>query len=128
MKRRLVYFALSIICFIACVLIVILFSDNQFIRGFTGDIIVIWLIYFFIKGFYDFHPVKLTVFTLLFAYAIEILQYFKLVHYLGLENNTLARIIIGSVFDPFDLAAYTIGAIFVYILDVKLLRKVLHLR
>lgn len=124
MKRCLIYFALSAICFIACVLIVKLFSNNQFIRGFTGDIVIILLIYFFIKIFSDFSPIKLTVFMLLLAFATEFLQYLTLISILGLEQNTLAQLIIGAVFDPLDLIAYTIGAIIVYIIDVKLLTEI----
>jgi len=123
MKRPLIYFVLSVICFIVCVLIVKLFSANLFIRGFLGDVIVISLIYFFIKIFHDFHPLKLAVFTLLFAFAVEFLQYFKLINILGLEQNLIARIVLGAVFDPFDLLAYTMGTILVYFIDVRLVSK-----
>ncbi len=122
MKRRLVYFSLSVICFIACILIVKLFSDNQFIRGSLGDIVVILLIYFFIKIFKDLNALKLTVFTLAAAYIIEFLQYLKITSFIGLEHNTIVQLILGSVFDPKDLIAYTIGAILVYIIDTKLVR------
>lgn len=105
----------------SCVLIVKLFAKNQFIRGFVGDIIIILLIYFFIKIFYDFHPAKLTVFILLLAFAIEFLQYLNLISILGLEQNIFAQLIIGSVFDPLDLLAYAIGAITVYALDINLI-------
>ncbi|WHH57758.1 DUF2809 domain-containing protein [Petroclostridium sp. X23] len=124
MKRRLIYSVLSFACFTACVLIVELFSNNHFIRGFTGDIIIILLIYFFIKILYDFHPLKLIIFTLLLAFTTELLQYIKLINILGLEHNRLAQLIIGSVFDPFDLLAYTIGAIIVYVFDIKLVREI----
>ncbi|MHB8064693.1 MAG: ribosomal maturation YjgA family protein [Ruminiclostridium sp.] len=122
MKRRLVYFSLSFLCFIACVFIVKLFKDNQFIRGFIGDIIVISLIYFFIKILYDFNALKLTVFTLVIAFITEFIQLLKLTALLGIENSTLARLILGSVFDPYDLIAYTIGAFLVYIIDTRLVR------
>jgi hypothetical protein len=106
-------------------LIVKLFSANLFIRGFLGDVIVISLIYFFIKIFYDFHPLKLAIFTLLFAFAVEFLQYLKLINILGLEHNIIARIVLGAVFDPCDLFAYTIGAIIVYTLDVRLVMGII---
>lgn len=123
LKKRVVYFSLSILCFIACILIVKLFNDNQVIRGFIGDIIVILLIYFLIKSFHDFHAIKLAVFTLVIAYITEFLQYLELATFFGLEHNTMVRLILGSVFDPYDLMAYTIGAILVYIIDTKILRK-----
>lgn len=122
LKSRLVYFSLSILCFTACILIVKLFNDNQFIRGFIGDIIVISLIYFLIKSFHAFHAKKLAVFTLVIAYITEFLQYLELTTFLGFEHNTVVQLILGSVFDPYDLIAYTIGAILVYIIDTKILR------
>ncbi len=123
LKRPLVYLSLSMICFIACILIVKLFSDNQFIRGFIGDIIIIWFIYFFIKVFYDFHAAKLTIFTLAVAFTTEFLQYLKFTTFLGLEHSIMARLILGSVFDPYDLLAYTIGAILVYMIDIRIVKE-----
>jgi hypothetical protein len=100
-----------------------LFNDNLLIRGFVGDIIVISLIYFFVKAIYDFNALKLAVFTLSLAFIVELLQYFRLITYLGLEHNRAAQLIIGSVFDPYDLAAYTIGAVSVYFIDTRMVRR-----
>ncbi len=47
--------------------------------------------------------------VLLFAFAIEFGQYWGLVDKLGLGGNRLARIVIGSHFDPLDLVAYFVG-------------------
>ncbi len=116
------YFTLSILCFLSCIIIVKLFDDNLFIRGFTGDIIVILLIYFLVKAIYDVKPSHLAILVLGLGFITEFLQYAKLIRLLGLEQNTIAKLIIGSVFDPFDLIAYTLGAITVYIIDTKLIR------
>lgn len=123
MKKRIVYFSLTFLCFIACYIIVKLFNENRFIRGFTGDIIVILLIYFFIKLFHDFNSFKLAIFTLSVAFSTEILQYFKLAALLGLEHSKIAQLILGSVFDPYDLLAYTIGAVIVYFIDTKIVKS-----
>ena len=126
MKRRLVYLSLTIICFIACILIVKLFKNNPFIRGFIGDTIVILLLYFLIKIFHDFNALKLAIFTLFVAFATEFLQYLKLTTLLGLEHNKMTRLILGSVFDPYDLLAYSIGAILVYRIDTRLVREAFY--
>jgi hypothetical protein len=126
LKRRLIYFVLTVACFIDCIIIVKIFSGNQFIRGFIGDTIVILLVYFFIKIFSDFHALKLTLFTLAIAFTTESLQYLRLASYLGLEHNPLAVLIFGSVFDPYDLVAYTIGAVLVYFIDTKLIEGVMQ--
>ena len=103
-------------------MIVKLFADNQFIRGFAGDIVVISLLYFFIKSLYNFHPLKLAIFIFFLACTIEFFQYLTLINILGLEKNFLAQLILGAVFDPADLLAYGIGAVTVYMIDVKLNR------
>jgi hypothetical protein len=100
-----------------------LFNEKPFIRGTIGDILVISLIYFFIKIFYDFNPLKLSVFTLLAAFITEFLQYIELIPLLGLEHNNITRLILGSVFDPYDLIAYTVGAVLVYIIDIRVVMK-----
>jgi hypothetical protein len=106
-----------------CVLIVLLFGGNLFVRGFIGDIIVILLIYFFMKVFYDFKALNLTVCVLALAFLTEFLQDLKLITFLGLQHNAAARIILGAVFDPFDLIAYVIGAVLVYIIDMHVVRR-----
>lgn len=119
MKRRIICFSIAALCFVICYIIVIGFSDSPIIRGFLGDIVVIFLIYFFIKGFYPFKPIKLTVFTILLAYATEFMQYLNVIKFLGLEHNAMAQLVLGAVFDPLDLLAYTIGGILVYVIDTK---------
>lgn len=125
MNRRLIYFSLTSMCFIACILIVKLLSNNQLIRGFIGDVIVILLIYFLIKVFYDFHALKLATFTLVVAFTTEFLQYLDFTTLLGLEHNVIAELIFGRVFDPYDLIAYTIGTALVYIVDTRLVRNII---
>jgi hypothetical protein len=100
------------------------FSRNQFIRGFSGDVIIIFLIYFLIKSFLDFNELKLAIFILIIAFLTEFLQYLKLTAFFELENNKIAQLLLGSVFDPYDLIAYTIGAILVYFIDTRIVRKV----
>ena len=120
MKRREIYLLSTVICFLLCILIVKLLSDYLVIRGFIGDIIVTILIYCFIKMFVDLKPLKLSIFVLMFSYIVELMQYYKVIEIIGLGNNEIAQIIIGTTFDFRDLLAYTIGVIIVYLLDTRL--------
>jgi glycopeptide antibiotics resistance protein len=52
---------------------------------------------------------KLALGVLLFAFAIELGQYFDLVRVLGLQHNRLARTVIGTTFDVRDLLACALG-------------------
>ncbi len=123
MRKKLFFLSLSLFLFILCVLIVILFSSNPFIRGFLGDAVIVMLLYSSAKSVRDFDSIWLCVGIIIFAYLIEISQYFKIITLLGFEENLFTRIIFGSVFDPLDLLAYTIGGIMIYILDINIIKK-----
>jgi hypothetical protein len=112
-----VYFWISQICLSLGAIILGLFENDSFIRGFTGDFIIVILIFSFIKLLFNFRSLQVAVFTLALAYLTELLQYFRLISYLGLEDNPVARIIIGATFDPLDLVAYTLGVMVIYLMD-----------
>ena len=102
------YFNLALLIF--CIEIIIAkYAHDQIIRPYVGDILVVILIYCFIKSFLD-SPVFITaLFVLIFSYLIEICQYFHIITLLGLQNSRIARTIMGTSFAWIDLAAYTIG-------------------
>ncbi len=104
------YGLLAIILFSSEVAIAYFFKTG-FIRHFMGDVLVVVLIFTFVKTFFDLDNFKLALGVLLFAFSIEIAQYFNIVDILGLGENKLARIIIGTTFVWSDLFAYLIGAI-----------------
>jgi hypothetical protein len=112
------YFALFLLLFITEVIIAIFVHDN-FVRPYLGDFLVVILIYCFVMSWLD-TPVKPTaVAVLLFAYAVEALQYFKLVKHLGLQHSRLANVIIGNHFAWSDMIAYTLGILLVLMLERK---------
>lgn len=91
-----------------------LFVRDRFIRPLVGDVLVVGLVFYFIKSFFVISNLRLAIGTLAFAWAIEVAQYFNIVEVLGLGNVKVARVVIGTSFDPKDLVAYTIGAIAVF--------------
>jgi hypothetical protein len=50
----------------------------------------------------------------IFACLIEIGQYFNLASLLHMEDFKIAKIIIGSTFDFYDIISYFIGAILIF--------------
>ena len=118
-----IYFACTVILFFTEVLIAAYLND-PIIRPYVGDFLVVILIYCFVKSFLDLPPIPLAIAVLLFAFFIEILQYFNLVDLLGLGGSTIARIVLGSSFEWIDLIAYTAGVI--AILFVERRRGLLH--
>lgn len=91
--------------------IIAVFVHDRFVRPFGGDFLVVILLYCFVKGFWDAPDLKVAVAVLLFAYLIEVLQYFHIVKILGLEHSKVATIVIGNAFEWTDILAYTLGVL-----------------
>ena len=121
-KKRIVYGTTFLILLIVEVLIA-LYVHDTFIRPYIGDILVVAVIYSFIRFFIPNRVKFMPLYVFVFAAFVEVLQYFKLVNVLGLEGNTFARIIIGSTFDIKDIICYGIGAIVIFIIEEIYARK-----
>ncbi len=102
------YFFWSFTLFLVLVYIA-LFVNDQFVRPFLGDVIVVGWLYLCLKSFTKFNSYMLAHFVLLIAYVVEASQYLNLVTLLGLKHIDAVRIILGATFDWLDLLAYTIG-------------------
>lgn len=110
---------------IFCIEVVIaLFVDDSFIRPYAGDILVVILLYYFVKTFIKTKHIYIVTAVLLFAYLVEFAQYLQLVEVLGLQDNRFMRTIIGSVFSWGDMVCYTIGALICYLIDRPKRKKI----
>lgn len=117
MRFHLKYAGISLLIFGVEVLIA-LFLDDKLIRPFFGDLLVVMLIYFTLLTFIKIsrrHVLATGVW--LFALIIEYLQYLDIVSALGLRENEIVRIVLGSTFDWFDIMAYTFGALIALFCD-----------
>lgn len=103
------YFLYALLVFLIEVGIA-LFLHDRFVRPYVGDYLVVILMYCAVRTFVNVTTWKIALGVLLFAYAIEVLQYFRLVDRLGWSGNTLAKTILGYGFEWWDLLAYTLGA------------------
>ena len=112
------YFLLTVILFIVEILIA-LFVHDKFVRPYIGDVLVVILIYSFLKIFIKSNNFKIAVSVLLFAFLVELLQYLKIIEILGWEHSTLAKTIIGHSASLTDLLAYTLGFILILFIDRK---------
>lgn len=110
MKFKPYYFYWFIVLFLVEVFIAIYVRDD-FIRPYVGDVLVVGLIYAFVRAFFKIAILNAAMGTLAFAYLVEILQYFKIVEVLGLESSVLARTVIGTTFSWKDLVAYSVGVV-----------------
>ena len=94
-----------------------LFVHDNFIRPYIGDVLVVILIYCFIKSFFNLPTLTTAISVLLFSFLVETLQYFKVVNLLGLQNSKIARIIIGTSFAWQDIIAYIVGISIVILVE-----------
>lgn len=94
-----------------------LYVKDQFIRPYVGDVLVVILLFYFVKSFINISTKITALSVLLFAYLIETLQYFNIVYHLGLSQSKLANIIIGNYFSWIDILAYTFGVFIILIIQ-----------
>ncbi|NRH21466.1 DUF2809 domain-containing protein [Candidatus Gracilibacteria bacterium] len=113
----------AVLFFLICVGIVFYSRELGQFRGFIGDIVIVMFLYSLVQGIYRFNPGKLILALLLLAFFIEMLQYFHFVIYMGWEKNQAMNLIFGSVYDPIDIIAYTIGGILIVALDLTYIKK-----
>ncbi len=107
-KKRITYTIITIILLTIEVLIALFIHDN-FIRPYIGDVLVVMVIYAFIRIFVPEKLKMLPSYILCFAVLVEVLQYFRIVELLGLQGNRFFSVLIGSVFDMKDILCYAVG-------------------
>jgi hypothetical protein len=113
------YFIATIIIFLIEVFIAIFVQDN-FIRPYLGDVLVVILMYTAIKSMIRIkEPSLFPVFLFAFAVFVELLQLVGFVNLFGLEENKLARIVLGSVYDIKDIICYGVGSVFLIMWEMK---------
>lgn len=94
-----------------------IFVKDSIIRPYVGDMLVIILIYTFIRIFIS-RPMKLLpLYIFIFAVIVEISQYFNFIEMMNLQDNRIISIIAGSTFDIKDIICYLVGTIIIFLLQ-----------
>jgi hypothetical protein len=112
----------AILLFLIEVLIA-LFVRDKFIRPYFGDVLVVIMLYCFVKSFFDVPVLKVAIGVLVFAFIIELLQYLNIIGKLGLQNSRLANTLIGNYFAWKDILAYVAGFLVVLLVEIFLVKK-----
>ena len=97
-----------------------LYVHDRIIRPYGGDVLVVVLLFYFVKSFIALRTSYNITGVLLFSFAVETAQYFNLVSHLGLVHSRFWTIIIGNSFHWFDMLSYILGAILVCLLEYGL--------
>lgn len=112
MKLRGAYLIAALILF-AIEVCIALFVRDDFIRPYIGDVLAVAFVYTALRAATPLKLIPALTITLAIAFAIEFAQALNVLDAVGLRNNTIARTVLGGVFDYADLAAYTAGAILI---------------
>ena len=121
MTFRVRYFLAFVFIFVIEVMIA-LFVHDDFVRPYIGDLLVVILIYCFVRAFFKLSVQVAAFGTLVFSFLVEFLQFLQIVDRLGLRGNKVSRIVIGTSFSWEDLLMYAIGISVVLICE-KWVRK-----
>ena len=92
---------------------------SGFIRHTFGDFLVVILLYCLVKSFVKASSVSIALGVLIFAFTVEFLQLTSILEWVGLEDNRMAKIIFGATFSVYDLLAYTLGILFIVMVEKR---------
>ncbi len=113
-KFSLKYFVSTILIFLIEVLIATKLKDIFFVRAYLGDVIVVILIYNFIKSFFEIkNNQKLILGVFIFSCLVEFAQYFNIAEKLGFQPGSLMYIVIGNSFSWIDILCYAAGCLLI---------------
>ena len=108
MKRNILIFTLLLVTEIA----IAVFHFHKFVRGFIGDVLVIPLLFYFLRCFTRLRTLYLAGLVFLLGVLIELIQHSGMLNPL-LKNTPVLRIMVGTTFDWKDILAYGIGTIII---------------
>ncbi|HAO06156.1 MAG TPA: DUF2809 domain-containing protein [Chryseobacterium sp.] len=110
------YFLVTVFIFLTEVLIATKLKDIFFVRAYLGDVIVVMLIYTFIKTFFRIEDnKKLILSILIFSFLVEFAQYFNIAEKLGFRKGSLMYIVIGNSFSWIDILCYFVGCLLLFV-------------
>lgn len=105
------FYALCAVAMFIIETLIAVYVRDAIIRPYVGDILVVILVYFFARIFIGRPYRWLPWAVFLFACSIETLQYFNAADWLGFQKNSIARIVLGSVFSWGDIVCYAVGCL-----------------
>ena len=111
-KMKLTFNLKFLLIFLAIFVVEILIAKylhDAYIRPFGGDVLVVVLIYAFLRIFLETNYKKLALGVLVFSFIIECLQGLHYVNWFGLQDNRFWSIVLGTYFTVYDLLAYFVG-------------------
>lgn len=115
-------YIIAFVLFLIMEILIAVFIHDNFIRPYVGDVLVVVVIYCFIRIIIPEKFSWLPFAVFIFAVTVECLQYFDIVSMIGLKHNMFLRILIGSTFDVKDIICYGVGCVLLCLAEL-LFRK-----
>ena len=109
-KKRFAYLFATLML-LGIEVVIALFVRDDFVRPYVGDVLVVVVIYTFVRTFVPEKIRLLPLYVFLFAVGVEGLQAVNIVEWLGLSDNRIFSILIGSTFDFKDIICYAMGCV-----------------
>ena len=122
MKKRILY-AVATLFLLLIEVIIALYVHDDFIRPYVGDVLVVIVIYTFIRIIVSEKCKLIPLFLFIFATGVELLQLANIVEILGVADNKFLKILIGSVFDIKDIVCYAVGCVILCMYEWVRVRK-----
>lgn len=123
MKKRILYAVATLLLLLIEVMIA-LYVHDDFIRPYVGDILVVIVIYTFIRIIVPEKCKLIPLFIFIFATGVELLQLANIVEILGVADNKFLKTLMGSVFDIKDIVCYAVGCVILSIYEWIRVRKI----
>lgn len=121
MRKRSIYIIVTIILFIVEVMIA-RYVHDAFIRPYVGDVLVVIVLYCFVRIWIPDKIKLLPLYIFIFAAGVEILQYLHIAERFGVQDNRFLNTLIGSTFDGKDIICYAIGCGFLILQNLLVQR------
>ncbi len=109
-KTRIIY-ALIFILLVLTEVLIALYVHDSFIRPFGGDMIIIGVLYCFVRIFFPKGIKLLPLWLFLFAVCVEVGQALNYVELLGLGDIEFFKVLMGTSFSWYDILCYAVGSV-----------------
>lgn len=117
------HLTLAVVIFAIEVAIALGVVPGAFVRHSLGDVLVLALIYFFIRGVTRISLGMALALSLVIGLVAELLQYIHLADLMGLQKGSILYVVIGNTFSAADLLMYLIGGLLAASVDALLLKE-----
>lgn len=88
-----------------------LFVKDGFIRPIFGDVLAVMMVYCGWLSIFDTRRITAAIVAFVVRVCVEVLQAVQFITLIGLEQNAVAKTVLGTTFAWTDILAYAIGVL-----------------